>query len=432
MLQINRLQPRNVFQTIPLWRGGLGGVRYATNHPGIPHKKYNVSRRWMPKWRLSTPHYQQVQKKDRGRALLFFARERRMRAEKLAKNFNPAEVIVRAQVERIQGTFYAPLNPSPVFNPLFGKVEGHRSLQKLHLPISSREPLGGHPEAWVREQHSTEKIGLLKLSPDIFNQTLRKDILYRVYCWHRDKLRQGTHKEKGPWEKRGGGRKPWPQKGTGRARHGSIRSPLWHKGGTCHPRRPKDYSYPLPKRIQRLGLKGALSQKLREGNLEIVDTFPSDVDPAWVRKVMKAKDMKSIYFVDHGYSKAFQEALFEKGLEREKEFAHIHYIDEKHVTVYGLLYCKHVIISTEALKRLEERIGEEAKTRRHNEQADRNWEAHKLVKPAVFAKPGPSAPIAARTQRIGLTEKGRAQLEDRAAQVGALKERTEDHMKDRI
>ena len=84
--------------------------------------------------------------------------------------------------------------------------------------------------------------------------------------------RQGTQSALTRAEVRGGGAKPWRQKGTGRARHGSIRSPIWTKGGIAFAPKPRDYSYTLPKKVKRLALKSALSSKVQNDNIRVMDS----------------------------------------------------------------------------------------------------------------------------------------------------------------
>ena len=94
------------------------------------------------------------------------------------------------------------------------------------------------------------------------NQT--NHVLFEALLCNRASLRQGTHKTKRRSEVAGGGRKPWKQKGTGRARQGSIRSPQWGGGGTVFGPTPRSYSYKLPKKVRRLAIKSALSSKVIE------------------------------------------------------------------------------------------------------------------------------------------------------------------------
>ncbi|KAF6260221.1 ribosomal protein L4 domain-containing protein [Scenedesmus sp. NREL 46B-D3] len=117
-----------------------------------------------------------------------------------------------------------------------------------------------------------QQLASVELPGDIFNVPVRVDVLHEVVRWQRAKARQGTHKTKDRSEVSGGGRKPWPQKGTGRARQGSRRSPQWRGGGVVHGPVPRSYAYALPKKIRRLGLKCALSAKANEGRLLLLDS----------------------------------------------------------------------------------------------------------------------------------------------------------------
>lgn len=116
-------------------------------------------------------------------------------------------------------------------------------------------------------------VGEADLSDDIFGVEVREHLFWEVVNWQRARRRQGTHKVKGRSEVRGGGRKPWRQKGTGRARQGSIRAPQWVGGGAVHGPSPRDYSYSLPKKKRKAALRSALSLKADEGNLRVVDSL---------------------------------------------------------------------------------------------------------------------------------------------------------------
>eukprot|EP00803_Ostreobium_quekettii_P002910 evm.model.scf_401.6 EVM.evm.TU.scf_401.6 scf_401:30739-35649(+) len=121
-----------------------------------------------------------------------------------------------------------------------------------------------------------QKVGTVALGKDVFNVPVRRDILQRVVRWQRAKKQQGTHKTKTRSEVSGGGRKPWPQKGTGNARQGSIRAPQWRGGGIAHGPVPRCHAHKLPKKVRRLGLKCALSAKTVEQRLLIVDSIAMD------------------------------------------------------------------------------------------------------------------------------------------------------------
>ncbi len=115
--------------------------------------------------------------------------------------------------------------------------------------------------------------GELDLDENIFGAPVREHLFWEVINWQRAKRRAGTHKVKGRSEVRGGGKKPWRQKGTGRARAGTIRSPLWAGGGTIFGPTPRDYSYPLSKKKRRAALRSALSMKMQNGQLKVVQDW---------------------------------------------------------------------------------------------------------------------------------------------------------------
>ncbi|MGH0159593.1 UNVERIFIED_CONTAM: hypothetical protein FKN15_008290 [Acipenser sinensis] len=131
-------------------------------------------------------------------------------------------------------------------------------------------------QAWLESLrgYEDEQLGLVDLHPDVFAVPPRLDILHEVAIWQKNFKRISHAKVKTRAEVRGGGRKPWQQKGSGRARHGSIRSPLWRGGGVAHgPRGPTSYYYMLPMKVRVMGLKVALSAKLAQDYLHIVDSL---------------------------------------------------------------------------------------------------------------------------------------------------------------
>ena len=113
-------------------------------------------------------------------------------------------------------------------------------------------------------------------SADIFGVDPNVAVMHQVVTAQLAARRRGTHKTKTRSEVRGGGGKPWRQKGTGRARHGSIRSPLWRGGGIAHGPQPRDYSQSTPKKMKRLALRSALSDRAAEGKIIVVDDWGFD------------------------------------------------------------------------------------------------------------------------------------------------------------
>jgi large subunit ribosomal protein L4 len=116
-------------------------------------------------------------------------------------------------------------------------------------------------------------VGKVELADQVFGVSVNADLLYHAVRHYQAGRRAGTHKVQTRGEVAGGGRKPWRQKGTGRARAGSIRSPLWKGGGTVHGPRPRDYSYHLPKKMLLGALRSALTVRLSDGALKVVKEF---------------------------------------------------------------------------------------------------------------------------------------------------------------
>lgn len=117
------------------------------------------------------------------------------------------------------------------------------------------------------------KVGDIDLNESVFGIEPNNTVLFEAIIMQRASLRQGTAKVKTRAEVRGGGRKPWRQKGTGRARQGSIRSPQWRGGGTVFGPVPRSYSYKLPKKVRRLAIKSALSAKVLEESVVVLDAL---------------------------------------------------------------------------------------------------------------------------------------------------------------
>ncbi|AYV68859.1 MULTISPECIES: 50S ribosomal protein L4 [Niallia] len=131
-----------------------------------------------------------------------------------------------------------------------------------------------------------KQAGDIELNESVFGIEPNKSVLFEAVVMQRASLRQGTHKTKIRSEVAGGGRKPWRQKGTGRARQGSIRSPQWRGGGTVFGPVPRSYSYKLPKKVRRLAIKSALSTKVLEENILVLQSLAFDAP--------KTKDFKAV------------------------------------------------------------------------------------------------------------------------------------------
>lgn len=121
-----------------------------------------------------------------------------------------------------------------------------------------------------------QNVGEIELTDAIFNVEVNEHVLYEVVKNQLANKRQGTQSAKTRAEVRGGGRKPWKQKGTGRARQGSIRSVQWVGGGVAFAPKPRDYRYTLPKKVRRLAMKSALSAKVQNGEMIVLDALTMD------------------------------------------------------------------------------------------------------------------------------------------------------------
>jgi len=121
--------------------------------------------------------------------------------------------------------------------------------------------------------HNTagETVGEIELRKDIFGVPINVPVMHQAFVRQQANARLGTHKTKTRGEVRGGGRKPWRQKGTGRARHGSIRQPQWRGGGVAHGPRPRSYRQKMPRKMRRLAYRSALSVKAKENQIIILD-----------------------------------------------------------------------------------------------------------------------------------------------------------------
>src|SRR6266851_3328528 len=191
-----------------------------------------------------------------------------------------------------------------------------------------------------------KKVGQVELADAIFGAKVNQHLLHEASRWHLRGLRSGTHKTKDKSEVSGAGRKLWKQKGTGRARVGSIRSPLWRHGGTVHGPKPRDYSYALPKKMLLGALRSALSAKLAEQKLTVVDAWSLDTHKTKaLRSVLdKLNGEKSALLVAYGENKNLE--LASRNLERVKVVA------SNVLQPYDLLNHDLLVLSKEAVARL--------------------------------------------------------------------------------
>jgi large subunit ribosomal protein L4 len=194
-----------------------------------------------------------------------------------------------------------------------------------------------------------QAVGEVDLSPTVFDQPLRSHLLYETVKMQRANRRRGTHSTKTRAFVRGGGKKPWRQKGTGRARQGSTRAAQWVGGATVFGPLPRDYSYRMPSEARRQALCVALSAKKREERLVVVDRL--EVASGKTRDMVKAiaaLGLRSALVVV-----AASDAMLERAA---RNLRSVKVIQVAGVNVYDLLDHEHVILTTDALKSLEERL----------------------------------------------------------------------------
>lgn len=196
-----------------------------------------------------------------------------------------------------------------------------------------------------------KKVGSVDLDASVFGIKVKEEVLQTVVRWQLACRRQGTHKAKTRGEVSGGGKKPFKQKGTGNARQGSTRSPLMPGGGITFGPVPRDYSYVLPKKVRRLGLRTALSKLQQEGRLFVVDSMTSAEGKA---KELAAK-LKTF-----GLEKAVlvDAASNEKFVRASRNLAKFRYYGVEGVNVYDLLKYNTAVITKDSVAKLVERCGE--------------------------------------------------------------------------
>ncbi len=194
-----------------------------------------------------------------------------------------------------------------------------------------------------------KKIKEVKAPDEVFSVPLKEHLLYEAVINYRANQRQGTASTKTRGRVRGGGRKPWRQKGTGRARAGSNRSPIWKGGGTTFGPQPRDYSYSIPKKAKRTALKSALSMKLAEKQLLIVDALelkePRTKDAV---ALIKGLNVDSVLIVDNFDNKNL--FLSTRNIPKTKV------IDVNQVNVYDVLNFNWLVLTKRAFDSLTEKL----------------------------------------------------------------------------
>ena len=190
--------------------------------------------------------------------------------------------------------------------------------------------------------------GMAELPEALFGATPRKDIMARVVQWQQSKRRAGTHKIKGMGEVRGTTKKPYKQKGTGSARQGSLRAPQFRGGGVVHGPVVRSHEYDLPKKVRRLGLISALSQKQADGKLVVLDTINGPSKTRDLQAKLNVLGWKSALVVDRDIDVGFALA--------SRNIIGIDLLPTVGANVYDILRHDVLVVTTAGLEGLKERL----------------------------------------------------------------------------
>jgi large subunit ribosomal protein L4 len=196
-----------------------------------------------------------------------------------------------------------------------------------------------------------EKVGAVELNEDVFGGRVKTDLIWESVVHQNASDRRGTHKTKTRAEVSGTGKKPWKQKGTGRARVGEVRNPLWRKGGTVFGPQPRSYGYELPRKVKAGALRAALAQKARDGALIIVDTLSSDDS-----KTKATAEMLRRIGVS-GKALVIDVQPDDKFSRSARNIAGVKVVQSSRVTARDVMDTAHVVATKDALEKLQEALG---------------------------------------------------------------------------
>ncbi len=193
-------------------------------------------------------------------------------------------------------------------------------------------------------------IGQLELSDNVFAVPVKPQVMHEVVLYQLAKRRAGTVQTKGRSDVAGGGKKPWRQKGTGRARAGTSRSPVWRGGGTIHGPHPRSYEMRVPKKVRRLALKMALSQKLLDQELTVLDKLEMErIRTKDFVAVLSRLDLrKTLVVLPH------RDETVEKSA---RNIPNVKVLRSEGLNVYDLLDYHNVLLTQECIGKIEETLG---------------------------------------------------------------------------
>ncbi len=196
-------------------------------------------------------------------------------------------------------------------------------------------------------------VGSVELSDSVFSAEVNDILIYELIKSANANLRQGTHKTKGRSEVSGGGAKPWRQKGTGRARSGSSRSPIWRGGGTVFGPVPRSYRIDLPRTLKRSAYRALFSLKARQGTIKVVEDFKINGKTKEVAKIGKALAIsKGTIIADS------DDSMLKRSV---KNIPWLTYNNVNRISGKDIFYSKELIITESAVLKLNERYAEGGK-----------------------------------------------------------------------
>lgn len=190
------------------------------------------------------------------------------------------------------------------------------------------------------------KVAKVELNDAIFGAEISEAAIYDVVKMQLASRRSGTSATKGRNDVSGGGKKPWRQKGTGRARSGTSRSPIWRGGGIVFGPQPRDYSYSVPKKVRKKALISALSMKVKEEKMTILQNFP--MESISTRAFQKVVDLfglkKALFVVDH------DDVILMKS---SRNLKNVKMIRSEGINVYDVLNYEHLVLLEPSIKKIE-------------------------------------------------------------------------------
>jgi large subunit ribosomal protein L4 len=196
-----------------------------------------------------------------------------------------------------------------------------------------------------------EKVGSIDLRDEVFGGRVKADLIHESVIRANAAARRGTHATKTRALVSGSGRKPWRQKGTGRARVGEVRNPLWRKGGTVFGPQPRSYEYRLPRKVEKGALRAALMQKLRDGEVLVVDGLAVEA----VRTKVAAEMLQRLGVV--GKTLLVDVAPEEKLALSVRNLQGVRLLASNRVTARDVMDTRRVVVTRAALERLQDVLG---------------------------------------------------------------------------